>query len=416
MELKRNPRAADTQERTADERGRANTRSRKGMMFIQLSAVIVDADAANRAELAQVLAGYGLAVVQQFATIDELTTYLEQADAPQVAMVNLDPAASDMLHAMSRLPRQFTDTAFFAMSQLLDPQLLMRSMSIGVREFIPLPMTEETLHDALERLAQVHGSDRRARVIQCVPTIGGCGSTTVACNVAASLAAAGNKTCLVDLDLVRGGVSSAFDIRPQYTIADVMESADRVDQQLVENALVRHEKSGLFLLARPEMMEETQRVTQSGLQKLIGLLGRMFDYVVLDTTMSVDPIYSTATAATDLSVVVMQLNVPSAKNAERYVATLRRQGVETSKVRVVVNRFVKKGWDIEPREVERALGFEIGWTIPNDYKTALSAINYGEPAVVRAPKSDMSVSLKRFAESLRTPAGSAGASSRRRAA
>lgn len=384
-------------------------------MFIQLSVVIVDADAANRTELAQVLAGYGLSVQQQFATMEELAGHLEKRDAPQVAMINLDPNAREVLDALDRLPRQFKDTAFFAMSQVLDPQLLMRSMSLGVREFIPLPMTEEILREALDRVAQVHSSGRRARVVQVVPTIGGCGSTTVACNVAASLAASGHKTCLVDLDLVCGGVSSAFDIRPQYTIADVMESADRVDQQLVENALVRHEKSGLHVLARPELMEETQRVTQAGLQKLLGLLGRMFDYVVLDATMSVDPIYSTATAASDLNVVVMQLNVPSAKNAERFVATLRRQGVETSKVRVVVNRFVKKGWDIEPREVERALGFEIGWTIPNDYKTALAAINYGEPAVVRSPKAEMSVSLKRFADSL-GPSTGATTGDRRRAA
>ncbi len=369
-------------------------------MFIQINAVIVDPDAANRRELAHALGEYGISVLNQFANVDEFSTYLHRSEPPQVALINLDPNATDTLEALGTMPRQYPTTAFFVMSQVLDAQMLMKSMSRGVREFIPLPMTEDSLKGALERVSQVHGEGRRARVIHVVPTVGGCGSTTVACNVAASLAADGHKTCLVDLDLVRGSVSSAFDLRPSYTVADVVESAERVDQQLVENALITHVKSGLRVLARPEMMEETQRVTQAGTQRLISLLGRMFEYVVLDSVMSIDPIYATAIAGADMHAIVMQLNVPSAKNAERYVATLRRQGVEVSKIKVLVNRYVKKGWDIEPAEVERALGIEIGWTVPNDYKTAIAAINYGEPAVTRSPKSEMSVALRRFAQSL----------------
>jgi pilus assembly protein CpaE len=94
------------------------------------------------------------------------------------------------------------------------------------------------------------------------------------------------------------------------------------------------------------------------------------------------------------------LNVPSCKNAERFVGALRRMGIDASKIKLVVNRFVKKGWDIEPDEVERALGLKISWTVPNDFKNAIAAINYGEPVVIRAPRSEMSVALKGLAETL----------------
>ncbi|HEX3358239.1 MAG TPA: hypothetical protein VHS31_14800, partial [Tepidisphaeraceae bacterium] len=86
--------------------------------------------------------------------------------------------------------------------------------------------------------------------------------------------------------------------------------------------------------------------------------------------------------------------------AERFVGALRRMGIESSKIKIVVNRFVKKGWDIEPDEVERALGLKIAWTVPNDFKNAIAAINYGEPVVVRAPRSEMSVALTGLAEML----------------
>ena len=132
----------------------------------------------------------------------------------------------------------------------------------------------------------------------------------------------------------------------------------------------------------------------------MGVLARVFDNVVIDSLMSIDPVYSAVIAAADINLLVMQLNIPSAKNAERFVGVLRRMGVEASKIRIVVNRYVKKGGDIQPDEVERALGLKVSWTVPNDYKNALGAINFGEPVVLRAPRSEISTSLRDLAVSL----------------
>jgi pilus assembly protein CpaE len=369
-------------------------------MYVQLTSVIVDADAANRQELALFLGQHGVSVIAQLPSVDQLPAVLGRADAPQLCILNLDPGAQENLKRIGNLPRQFSNVSFFAMSQVLDPQLLMEAMHLGVKEFIPLPMAPEKFVTAIERVASMNGMGKKAKVIHVIPTIGGCGSTTVACNVAASLASHA-KACLLDLDLIRGGVAGYFDTRPRYTIADVMDSAEKLDKQLLDNALAMHKASGLAILARPELPEDTQRVTQTGFHRLVGVLGRVFDYVVLDSLMSIDPIYSTAIAAADVNIIVMQLNVPSAKNAERFVGALRRLGIESSKIKLVVNRFEKKkGWDIEPDEVERALGLKIAWMVPNDFKNAISAINFGEPVVLRAPKAEISTSLCGLAATL----------------
>jgi pilus assembly protein CpaE len=361
-------------------------------MYVQLNCAIVDADANNRQELTNFLGQFGVNVIAQAATAESLTPLLSRQDAPQLVIVNLDPNAHETLRKIGQMPRQFAGVSFFAMSQVMDANILMEAMHLGVKEFIPLPIPESKFAAAVERVAQVHGMGKRARVISFVPTIGGCGSTTVACNVAAALAK-NAKTCLVDLDLMRGGVANYFDIRPRYTIADVMETADKVDKQLLDNALTVHQGCGLSILARPDLPEDTARVNQPGLHRLLGLLSRVFDYVVIDSMMSISPLYNTVLQASDMNVIVMQLNVPSAKNAERFVGSLRRMGCESAKIKLVANRYVKKGWDIEPEEVERALGFSLAWMIPNDFKNAIAAINFGEPVVLRAPKSEMSQSL-----------------------
>jgi pilus assembly protein CpaE len=368
-------------------------------MYVQMNCVIVDPDANNRQELANFLGRFGIPVVAQMATVDGLSGMLGRSEGPQLVVINLDPNASASLKAVGPLPRQFPAVSFFLMSQMLDANLLMEAMHLGIKEFIPLPMSEEKFAAALERVAQAHGMGKRAKVIHVIPTIGGCGSTTVACNVAASLAKLG-KTVLIDLDLLRGGVASYFDTRPRFTIADVMEAAEKLDKTLLDNALAVHPGSSLAILARPDLPEDTLRVSGAGVTRLMGVLGRLFDFVVIDSVMSIDPIYAAAIASADTNLLVMQLNVPSAKNAERFVGAMRRMGIESSKIKIVVNRYVKKGCDIEPEEVERALGLKISWMIPNDFKNAIAAINFGEPVVLRAPRSEISTSLTALAGTL----------------
>src|SRR5256714_8479117 len=179
-----------------------------------------------------------------------------------------------------------------------------------------------------------------------------------------------------------------------------MDPADKVDKRLLDSALPIHANGGLAVLARPELPEETQRVNQPGLHRLLGVLSRVYDYLVIDSMMSIAPLYNTVLQASDVNVIVMQLNVPSAKNAERFVGALRRMGLESGKIKLLANRFVKKGWDIEPDEVERALGLSISWMVPNDFKNAIAALNFGEPAVLRMPKCEMSQSLLSLAASL----------------
>jgi len=355
--------------------------------------------AGYRQEMAEFLSGFGVGVVAQFGDAEGLPSMLGRHNPPQLVVINLDPNPHQMLAKVGHLPRQYPHVSFFLMSQTLDANLLMEAMHLGVREFIPLPIHAEKFAAAIERVAGMNGMGKRAKTIHVIPTMGGCGSTTIACNVAASLARAG-KTALLDLDLVRGGVASYFDLRPRYTIADVMDQTATLDMQLLDNALARHPKSGLAILGRPELPEDTQRVTQAGFGRLMGMLGRMFDFAVIDSMMSIDPVYSAAIAAADVNVIVMQLNVPSAKNAERFVGALRRMGIESGKMKIVVNRYVKKGWDIDPEEVERALGLKISWMVPNDFKTAIEAINFGEPVVIRAPRAEISTSLNGLAQML----------------
>lgn len=362
-------------------------------MFVRLNCVVVDADAANRQELASFLSEHGATVLAALPSADRLAAYLRQGDPPQIAIVNLDPDASQTLRFVGGLIREFPTVSFFVMSQSMDPNLLMEAIHLRVKEFIPLPMVPEKLLAGLERVAHSEGSGKRAKIVHVIPTTGGCGATTVSCNVAVALARSGKKVVLLDLDLYCGGVATAFDLHPRYTITDVISSGGTLDKHLLDNALALHPATGLAILARPDSPEISERVGPEGFIRLLNVLSQVYDYVVIDSVMSLEPLYAAAVRAADVNVLVMQQNVPSARNAERFVAALRRLGVDPDGIKVIVNRFEKRAGDIGTDDIEKALGLEISWTIPNDFKSAIAAINFGEPMVLRSPKTEVSGSL-----------------------
>ena len=158
-------------------------------------------------------------------------------------------------------------------------------------------------------------------------------------------------------------MATSLDLNPRYTIADVMSTAETLDKHLVDNALAVHRGSGLCVLARPELVEDSQRVSRAGFSRLMNVLTKLFDYVVLDSCMSVDPLYSASIQASDLNVLVLQLNVPSVRNAERFINALRRMGVDEHRLKVVVNRVEKRNNDISVDDVAKSLGVPVSWTV-----------------------------------------------------
>ena len=366
---------------------------------MSLSCAIVDPDSANRQEMTTFLQNHGVGNITQLSQIEQLPPILGGGDPPRLVIVHIDPDPQLNLEKLTLFIRQYPHVSFFVMSAVVETSLVLDAMHAGVKEFVPLPVNQAKFRAALDRVAQMAGDDKRAKVLHFIPTVGGCGSTTLACNIGAALAR-NAKTLLIDLDLIRGSAASAFDIRPRYSIADLMDPTTELDAALLDNALAVHRGSGLAILARPEMPEDAQRVNRQGLTRLLSVVSRLFDYVVLDSLMSTDPLYHAALHASDLNILVMQLNVPSSKNTERFMGTMRRMGIDMNHVKVIVNRTTRKGYDIDPEEVEKALGVKFAWTVPNDFKNAITAINYGEPVVLRSPRAELSDNLQGLMQAL----------------
>ena len=72
---------------------------------MSLNCCIVDADAANRQEMAHFLAQHGAAPVTQLQRIDQLPAVLNSADPPRLVVVHIDPNPADQLGRIEPLIR-----------------------------------------------------------------------------------------------------------------------------------------------------------------------------------------------------------------------------------------------------------------------------------------------------------------------
>jgi MinD-like ATPase involved in chromosome partitioning or flagellar assembly len=60
-----------------------------------------------------------------------------------------------------------------------------------------------------------------------------------------------------------------------------------------------------------------------------------------------------------------------------------RLGYSSSRVRLLLNRY-QKGQDVGIKEVEKILGFQVFWSIPNDYKSLIRSIQSGDPLTLQS--------------------------------
>src|SRR4030095_7365244 len=96
------------------------------------------------------------------------------------------------------------------------------------------------------------GAGELGKVLTVFSTKGGAGKSVVASNLAVLLARRTDRpVVLVDADLQFGDVAVMLQLPPPHTVVDAVAAMQRLDAQLLQSLLVRHEPSGLWVLPAP---------------------------------------------------------------------------------------------------------------------------------------------------------------------
>jgi pilus assembly protein CpaE len=288
-------------------------------------------------------------------------------------------------------------------SEGLNTTVLRAALRAGIKDVMELPLTLGKLAEAMgfvEQLQVMRGEVGRpktkskiGKVVTIMSPKGGAGKTMTSTNVALTLAgwADPSRVVVLDADLQFGDICISLQIDPKHTIVDVARDIDKLDEELLSSLLARH-SSGMRVLSAPLEPSLADEVSTQVVVKTIGMLKRMFDYIVIDTAPFLDEPVLSILERSDVVLLVVDMDLPSVKNAKLALDTLRLIKFPFEKINLVLNRVNSKArLDID--ELERSLGLEVMAAISSD-KLVPRAVNEGEPVVSLYPRSRVARDLR----------------------
>jgi pilus assembly protein CpaE len=352
----------------------------------ELSVVLVAADNEQRAVLQVLVDGTSVArVVHTCASFptaaDDPVVRRIQSAHPDVVILDIPAEHSSVaLRAIELLREEIQGSALFAIGSLNQPQVIVNAMRAGAREFIERPTNTTDLLEAFVRLSTYQRKHRqeesRGRLFTVLNAKGGCGSTTVAVNLALALQAAHGNTALVDLAPL-GHCALHLNVKPLFSVADAIRNLHRLDSSLLESFMTRH-GSGMQLLAGPNSPVGTEP-SNAEYAKLFDLLVGHFRYVVADVSTRVDQTTRLVTNLSQTILMVAHTDVASLWSAARVQQYLSENGGR-EKVLLVLNRF-RKIPGFSETDAEAAAGVKLVAKIPNQYFAVSTAIDRGVPLI-----------------------------------
>jgi pilus assembly protein CpaE len=312
-----------------------------------------------------------------------------------IAMSEANPEQA--LKMIEKLSSESPQTAIISAARNASADLILRSMRAGAREFLRLPVINEEFKTVLDRTAEFCDSQKvtpkkKGRMIAVFSSKGGCGTSFIATNLAAAL---NQPTMLVDLNLQAGDLPLFLGVDPKYSIADMVENRARMDDSLLASYVTQHSPK-LSLLAAPREADSADDIEPEHVFEALERLRESYEYVVLDPQHTFDAITLAALDQSDDIVLVLTLDIPAIRSAQRALEIFDRLGYPRKKVRILVNRWSKQ-IDLDLQQVERFLKEKVTGFVSSDYQTAVTSINLGQPLVQSEPSSKISVEIKRVA-------------------
>lgn len=349
---------------------------------------------------------------------------VEQAAAlhPDIVLMDINMPGMDGIQASELISQQDPNIQVVMMSVQGEADYLRRSMLAGAREFLIKPFSSEELANSLRRVYQLAATrrvmvapsqpvedagmpssssrPRGAKIITLYSPKGGVGVTTVAVNLAIALREETRaRVALMDASLQFGDVGVLLNLPANRTLWDVVEAKNDPDEDLLNGVLAVH-SSGLRVMLAPPKPEQAELVSADHIRKTLGVMQKMFDYIVVDTAKGInDPLL----AVLDLSeqiVLLSTADISALKNAKLFFEVTQALEYPASKTLFILTKYDGKS-GVNVRDVEGNIKHPITGVIPRDDKANALAITRGIPTVITQRGIPMSQAIVAMARMLK---------------
>ncbi len=336
---------------------------------------------------------------------------------PDIVLMDINMPEMDGITASETIAAKHPEVQVVMMSVQGEADYLRRSMLAGAREFLIKPFSGDELSKSIRRVYQL-GAARRAMAppVSASPTPaapppkggeiivvfgakGGCGTTTLAINLAVALREETKaKVAILDANFELGDVGVMLNLPNQHTIADLTGPKVVIDEELVHGVMASH-GSGVKAMLAPARPEMAELVTLERVKTLLDLLPKMFDYIVIDLWRTFQEPVMTIIDKADRIVLVTTSDIPSIKNAKLFFELSNALAYPSDKILLVLNREDGRS-SIGVKDIEASIKHPVTAVLPRDDRNALLALNRGTPFITAARTIPLTVAVRALARSL----------------
>ncbi|AOZ68628.1 pilus assembly protein CpaE [Rhodobacter xanthinilyticus] len=318
----------------------------------------------------------------------------------------------------------------------VSPIALHQLLRLGADDFVPYPLPEGALHEAIERLGQgdapqlpphaesptfkVSGG-RDGAVLAVHGLAGGVGATTFAVNLAWELASAGEgnkkaaspppRVCLLDFDFQYGSASTYLDLPRREVVFEMLTDTAHMDAESFQAALVTF-NDRLHVLTAPADMLPLDIVSGEDIERILAMARAHYDFVVIDMPTTVVSWTETVLHQAHVYFGLIELDMRSAQNALRMIRALKAEGLPLEKMRYVLNRapkFTDLTGKSRIKRLAESLDISIELQLSDGGRPVTQANDHGLPLAVTTPKLPLRKEIQKLALSLAELAQSAEA-------
>lgn len=368
---------------------------------------------------------------------EDALVFLDQPDAAALEFIAIAVDADDEgdLSRISDVIRKAKDrkVKVILVANEVSPMALHQLMRLGADDFVPYPLPEGALHDAIERIrrepepvAAVAAApaaeaapqeeegpaptfkakgDRQGVLLPVHGMAGGTGASTFAVNLAWELATVekdGPRVCLLDLNLQYGSVATYLDLPRKEAIFEVLTDPGAVDaDSFVKTMQTFNDKLNVF--TAPADMLPLDIISGEDLGKLIDLAVANFDFIVIDMPSTVVQWTEAVLTRAHVYFAMLELDLRSAQNILRFVRALKAEALPHEKLRYVLNRaprFTDLSAKSRVKRMAESLDIDIEVQLPDGGSQVTQANDHGLPLAESAPKNPLRKELQKLAKSL----------------
>ncbi|HSL97750.1 MAG TPA: response regulator [Candidatus Deferrimicrobiaceae bacterium] len=260
----------------------------------------------------------------------------------------------------------------------------------GVSDVLSMPFNG---YDLLTHVMAVHkaasASAERgpSRIIAVFAAKGGVGKTTLALNLAVVAAESGLKTAMVDGSIQFGDLRG-FLRAPANAPSMLDLPTDRVAESDLAQVVVRGPSNVEILLAPPRV-EMAEMVLARDLEKILSLMRRLYDVIIVDTGVSLNDLTLALLDQADTILEIVMYDAATVRNSAAMAATYAKIGYPPSKLRYLVNRGDSAA-GMDPAELKAAIGREPEYRVRSEGATVVPAGNLGAAFVTASPDAGVS--------------------------